>query len=75
MTLFWTSAIAFFLFLAAVLLISISLLLTGRNRVRGGSCGRFPANKRDDECGKDQSCDLCSPKKETDNDDIHQKQP
>lgn len=76
MSLLWTSLLAFFFFIVAILLISSGLLLIGRNRVRGGSCGRFPADDRDEACGKDQSCDLCGgTKKENDDDDIHQKQP
>lgn len=60
----WTSLIAFVLFLLAIILISSGLLLMGRSRIRGGSCSRLPSKTKDDSCGTDQSCELCSPGKE-----------
>lgn len=60
----WTAIIAFVLFLIAIILISTGLILMGKSRIRGGSCGRLPSKNKDDSCGTDQSCSLCSSGKE-----------
>lgn len=53
------------LFFLSLILIALSLFLTGKMRVRIGSCGKFPGKK--ESCDKDSSsCDLCSNKKEDD---------
>lgn len=74
MDLFWTIIVAFALFLIALVLISSGLILAGRSRIRGGSCGRLPSKDKDDTCGTDQSCNLCSSGKEKNNGaDLQQK--
>jgi hypothetical protein len=61
MDLFSTVLIAFILFLIALALIAIGWLITGKMKVRIGSCGRAP--KRDEECGGKRSCSLCEEEK------------
>lgn len=69
----WTFVFAFAFFFLGVLLISSGLLLVNRNRIRGGSCSRLPT-KDDQGCGTNKTCDICSPKKEkNDDDDLRQK--
>lgn len=55
-TLLITLGIAFVLVLAAVGLLAISWLFTGKSTLRPGACGRDPTKKKSSECG---SCDLC----------------
>jgi len=55
-TLFITIGIAFILVMAAVGLLAISWLFTGKSTLRPGACGRDPTKKKRPECG---SCDLC----------------
>lgn len=53
--------------LAAVALLGISWLLTGKSSLQPGACGRDPTKKRrDEECG---SCQLCDEDKNKKNND------
>lgn len=57
-----TLVFAFFIILGCIALLSISLLFSGRHRIRGGTCGRDPT-KKEDECDKDDNgCGLCGKK-------------
>jgi len=60
-TLALTFLIAFGFFLAALALLGISQLLTGKSRLRAGMCGRTPEEKRDAKkgCGNKFSCGIC----------------
>ena len=45
---------------AALALIGIGYLITGKSRILPGACGRVPQKKRDKGCGgNEMTCDLC----------------
>ena len=59
-TLILTLSIAFVVFMAALALMGISWLLTGKLNIRPGACGKDPTKNRDDEnCGTGVNCQLC----------------
>lgn len=60
-TLMPTLAFAFVAILIAVMLLGISLLLTGKSKIKPGACGRAPIqpNKRAEQCGQQTACQLC----------------
>lgn len=60
-TLLLTVAIAFVIVVFAVGLLGIGWLLTGKSKIRGGTCGRDPTKKKSEDkgCGTSVSCDLC----------------
>ena len=60
-TLFATLLITFVIIIICVSLLGISMLLTGKSRLRVGMCGRVPTKKRgkDAGCGTEYSCGLC----------------
>lgn len=62
-----TIIIAFIITLIAVGLLAISWLLTGKSKIKLGSCGRDPTNK-DENCAENKgiSCILCKRKDKTD---------
>ncbi|MBS0622038.1 MAG: hypothetical protein JSR80_03665 [Verrucomicrobia bacterium] len=47
--------------LAALALVGlcIGLILTGKPKIKRGSCGYDPTKKRDPSCGKNVKCPLC----------------
>lgn len=60
--LFETVSFATVLIILALILISISLLFTGRQRIKSGTCGRFPKKGKENEiCENKGGCDLCDP--------------
>lgn len=62
-----TTTIAIVLVAAALVLIGISLLITGKQKIKSGTCGRDPTKKADDECGTKSHCQICenNPEKST----------
>ncbi len=75
-TLLTTLLIAFLLIIIALGLLAVGWLVTGKSRIRAGSCGRNPHQKRSDEegCGTSSTCSLCeTTKKDDKHDDIQQK--
>jgi len=40
--------------------LAIGLILTGKSKLRRGSCGLDPTKLRDNECDKEKSCNVCS---------------
>lgn len=60
-TLTTTVLLAFLIIGAALALIGIGWLITGKSKIRGGACGRDPHQLRKDEnCGNSSfSCQLC----------------
>lgn len=54
-----TLSIAFVLFSIAVAFLAIGWVITGKTKLRPGSCGRNPHMKQTDACGKEGSCALC----------------
>lgn len=70
MTLLTTVGAAFVLVVLALAFIGIGAIITGKNRIIPGACGRVPKKNRDDHCGTDMTCDLCK----SNDDDIQQKQ-
>jgi len=59
-----TLSIAFVLFLIAIAFLAVGWLLTGKVKLRPGSCGRNPHMKQSDTCGKEGSCALCEKKED-----------
>lgn len=60
-SLFVTLLATFFIIIVCVSLLGISMLLTGRSRLRIGMCGRTPTKKqsKDRGCGTQYTCGLC----------------
>lgn len=56
--LFLTLVIAFVIIVLALAALAIGWLITGKNKLQRGACGRDPTKKRDDSC--QTSCDLCT---------------
>lgn len=52
-----TFSIAAVLIIIALLMIGLSWVLTGRQKVKGGTCGRDPTKEKDTSCGS--NCSLC----------------
>lgn len=66
---FKTLALSFVFIVAALALLGIGWLITGRQKIKGGTCGRDPTRKQDKKCGgPDLSCPTCG-KKEPANDE------
>lgn len=61
---FETFAFASILIIAALLLIGLSWALTGKQKIKGGTCGRDPNKKRDKECGPKTHCQICNEEKD-----------
>ncbi len=61
-TTFFTLAAAFVVIVLCAALLGISLLFTGKSRLRIGMCGRVPTKKKNDKegCGTKYTCGLCS---------------
>lgn len=59
-TLLFTILLAFIVVVIAIALLAIGWLLTGKNKIVPGACGRDPTKKRDKDCSEDNiSCGLC----------------
>lgn len=58
-----TLFIAFILVAISLALLALGWLVSGKSKIRGGSCGRNPHQKQSD-CQEDQSCSLCEHKKD-----------
>jgi hypothetical protein len=60
-TLLLTFIIAFLIVGLALLSMAIGWILTGKQKISPGACGRAPNKKRDDEegCSTKYSCQLC----------------
>ena len=56
-----TVAAAFVIVSIALALIGIGYLITGKNKIRLGACGRNPNQDKDGSCGTKKSCSLCDP--------------
>lgn len=57
-TLFVTTGLAAIILLFAILGIGISWVITGKSRVKLGTCGRDPTKKKKD-CSEETSCSIC----------------
>lgn len=71
-TLLLTLGIAFVVVVAALALLGISWLVTGKSKIRPGACGRDPTKKQkeDESCATTTSCHLCKhPEDKKNNDD------
>lgn len=45
----------------ALCLLGIGWIITGKQKIKGGTCGRDPTKKKDDSCGTPRSgCSLCN---------------
>lgn len=56
---FETVVLAFVFIVAALALLGIGWLITGKQKIKGGTCGRNPNEKKDKSCGEKRSCSLC----------------
>lgn len=56
-----TLMIAFVVVIIALALLGLNWFITGKCKIRSGTCGRDPTKKRDEdeECGTEVSCSLC----------------
>lgn len=54
-----TFSITVVLVILALLMIGLSWVLTGKQKVKGGTCGRDPTKDKDKSCGTKASCTLC----------------
>lgn len=60
--LFLTLVIAFIVIVLALAAMAIGWLITGKNKIQRGSCGRDPTKKQDENCTS--SCNLCTKEEE-----------
>lgn len=58
-TLLVTLVIAFIIIILAVSSLAIGWLITGKQKLKAGACGRDPNKKKDDSCGTGANCQLC----------------
>ncbi|MCB1112105.1 MAG: hypothetical protein H7A37_08035 [Chlamydiales bacterium] len=58
-----TIVIAFVIFGGALALLGLGWLVTGKKKLRGGTCGRDPTKKQDDPSCQSR-CELCDKDKE-----------
>jgi hypothetical protein len=58
-TLLVTLLISFIIVTLATALLAIGWLLTGKQKLKPGACGRDPNKQKSDGCGANQSCQLC----------------
>lgn len=68
-----TLLISFFLILLALASLAVGWLLTGKQKLKAGACGRDPNKSQDDGCGSTVNCQLCDHtknKKQENNDTI-----
>lgn len=61
-----TLAIAFIVVVIAIAFLAFGWLVTGKSKIRPGSCGRDPTKKRDDEDCSKSACNLCEREKKND---------
>lgn len=54
-----TFLLAFILVILALMGLGIGWMITGKSKIRGGTCGRDPTKKKDPSCGENKSCGLC----------------
>ncbi|MEM1282362.1 MAG: hypothetical protein AAGG81_02280 [Chlamydiota bacterium] len=54
-----TFSIAAVLIVIALVMIGLSWVLTGKQKIKGGTCGRDPTKEQDKSCGTKVSCTLC----------------
>lgn len=73
-----TLLVTFAIIIICLSLLGISMLLTGKSRLRVGMCGRVPTKKRgkDSGCGNEYTCGLCgkgNDEQEEKDDRVHEK--
>jgi hypothetical protein len=65
-TFLYTILFAIILIILGLLALGIGWLITGRQKLKRGTCGYDPnqlkKQKEQEQCGKDPSCPVCSPK-------------
>ncbi|MGE3954518.1 MAG: hypothetical protein AB7F31_04890 [Parachlamydiales bacterium] len=54
-----TLLLAVILIALALAGLALGLILTGKNRLQLGACGRYPRQRRDERCGNETHCPLC----------------
>lgn len=54
-----TVIIASVLVLAALFALSIGWVLTGKHKIKGGTCGQAPSKRKNESCGTEASCIIC----------------
>lgn len=66
-TLLVTLLIAFIIITLAIGSLAIGWLITGKQKLKPGACGRDPHKTKDEDCGTGVNCQLCDkpePKKD-----------
>lgn len=58
-TLLVTLLITFIIIMLAIASLAIGWLITGKQKLQVGACGRDPNKKKDEECGTGVNCQLC----------------
>jgi len=69
-----TAGIALIFILIALGLLGLGWLVTGRQKIEGGACGKDPTRKRDEECNTKISCMLCEEDEEKKQNDESEKE-
>lgn len=59
-TLLTTLLIAFIIITLAIASLAIGWLITGKQKLKPGACGRDPNKAKDDHCGSEVDCQLCA---------------
>lgn len=59
-TLLITLLIAFIIICLAIASLAIGWLITGKQKLKPGACGRDPNKSKDEDCGTGVNCQLCS---------------
>jgi hypothetical protein len=50
----------------ALSLLAVGWLITGKQKIKRGMCGKDPKKSRDDNCNNNPSCSICEPPKKKD---------
>lgn len=58
-TLLTTMLLAFIVVLLAIVALTIGWLITGKQKLTPGACGRDPNKQKNDKCGSQVNCQLC----------------
>lgn len=60
-----TLLIAFIIITLAIASLAVGWLITGRQKLKPGACGRDPTKKQGDDCGTSVNCQLCDKHEKT----------
>ncbi|MEC7840028.1 MAG: hypothetical protein VX777_08320 [Chlamydiota bacterium] len=57
------------LIIIALIFLGLGWLITGKQKIRGGTCGRDPTKERDGDCSTKSACQLCDKKPKSEKED------